>query len=67
MTDAFPNMAAMGAAAVAEIRERPTRASAPVDLVADMKRRHGVVDKPATATSLRVDIVAEMRRRHGLD
>lgn len=73
--------AAMGAAAVAQVRERaamqagtidvlrPAQASAAVDLVADMKRRHGIVDEPATAkaSALRVDIVAEMRRRHGLD
>ncbi len=71
--------ALMGAAAVAQVRERaamqagtidvlrPTQATAKVDLVSDMKRRHGIVDKPSTATSLRVDLVADMRRRHGMD
>lgn len=44
-------------------------ANAKVDLVADMKRRHGIVDEPATAKApgLRVDIVADMKRRHGMD
>jgi hypothetical protein len=73
--------ALMGAAAVAQVRERaamqagtidvlrPTQASAKVDLVADMKRRHGIVDEPSTAKAagLRVDIVADMKRRHGMD
>lgn len=44
-------------------------AAAKVDLVADMRRRHGIADPAeakAEAPKLRVDIVADMKRRHGI-